>query len=97
MGKQLTMFYLISYDVVQDKRRNDMAKALKNYGTRVQYSVFECLLTANQFDNLLWELRRLIDPGTDSLRCYRLCHGCLEEIVLAGQGEVTRVVDVYIL
>jgi CRISPR-associated protein Cas2 len=91
------MFYLISYDIVENKRRNEVAKTLEGFGTRVQYSVFECLLTEDHFEVLRKRLRWLIDPATDSIRAYRLCNACLDEIVLEGRGEVTRDEEVYIL
>ena len=91
------MFYIVSYDIVSNKRRNEVAKTLEGFGTRVQYSVFECLLTEDQFEVLRKRLRALIDPATDSIRSYRLCHACLDEIVLDGPGEVTRDEEVYIL
>lgn len=91
------MFYVISYDIVDDKRRLQVAKTLEGFGTRVQYSVFECLLTEDQFDVLIKRLRSLIDPATDSIRSYRLCNACLDEIRLEGRGEVTQDEDVFIL
>ena len=42
------MFILVSYDIPNDKRRLKVMKAVQDYGTRVQYSVFECELTAPQ-------------------------------------------------
>ena len=36
------MLYLISYDVTDDARRRHVMEALKDFGRRVQYSVFEC-------------------------------------------------------
>ena len=35
------MFYLICYDVVNDRRRNRVSRLLEGYGLRVQKSVFE--------------------------------------------------------
>ena len=35
------MFYVICYDIPDNRRRNQLAKELKGFGTRVQYSVFE--------------------------------------------------------
>ncbi len=90
------MFYIISYDVSDDKRRTQIAEILKDFGTRVQYSVFECLLTEDQFAVLLRRLRLSIDPTTDSLRCYRLCQACVDEIIVEGRGDVTQDEDVYI-
>jgi len=91
------MFYIISYDIVENKCRTQVSKTLEGFGTRVQYSVFECLLTEDQFNVVLHRIRTLINPATDSIRSYRLCNACLDEIVLEGRGEVTRDEDVYIL
>ena len=35
------MHYTVAYDITDDKRRNKVAKILKDFGKRVQYSVFE--------------------------------------------------------
>jgi len=35
---------VVAYDIIDDKRRNRVAKTMEDYGTRVQYSVFECVL-----------------------------------------------------
>lgn len=90
------MFYIISYDISDNKRRSAIADILKDFGARVQYSVFECLLTEDQFTVLFHRLRSEIDPATDSLRCYRLCQACVDEILLAGRGDLTTEPDVYI-
>lgn len=71
------MFVLISYDVsVTDNggpaRLRRVAKACQDYGQRVQFSVFECILDPAQWVILK---RRLIDeikPEVDSLRFYYL-------------------------
>ena len=36
--------YVVSYDITSDRLRNKIAKTLEGYGTRIQYSVFECRL-----------------------------------------------------
>lgn len=38
-------FYMVSYDISDDKRRTRIARALLDYGDRVQYSVFCCQLS----------------------------------------------------
>lgn len=38
------MFYLVSYDIPETRRRTKLAKILEDFGDRVQYSVFECIL-----------------------------------------------------
>ncbi len=71
------MLVLITYDVQTSsdggsKRLRKVAKTCQNYGQRVQYSVFECIVDAAQFAALKIELRGIIDEEKDSLRFYRL-------------------------
>ncbi len=83
------MFTIISYDIVDDKRRTKVMKLLKGYGTRVQYSVFECDLNPAEFSRLGRELRDLIDQNVDSVRCYRLDQEAVRRIAIYGIGQVT--------
>ncbi len=83
------MFTIICYDVVIDKRRTKVMKLLKGYGTRVQYSVFECYLSSQELTKLGRQLRKLIDPKTDSVRCYRLDTLAVQRIQIVGIGQVT--------
>lgn len=71
------MMVLITYDVnvTSDsgkKRLRKVAKQCKDYGQRVQNSVFECLVDPTQFADLKYRLEGIIDPETDSLRYYFL-------------------------
>ncbi len=70
------MLVLISYDVSIEKkgqkRLRRVAKACQNYGQRVQYSVFECVVDPAQWAVLKQKLIDEIDPELDSLRFYFL-------------------------
>ncbi len=71
------MMVLITYDVNTEdaagrKRLRRMAKQCVNYGTRVQNSVFECVLDASQCARLQHELLKIMDATRDSLRFYYL-------------------------
>jgi len=70
------MMVLVSYDVSMNengqKRLRRVAKACKNYGQRVQFSVFECNVDSAQWVNLRQLLIDEIIPETDSLRFYFL-------------------------
>jgi CRISPR-associated endonuclease Cas2 len=46
------MLYVVSYDIADDARRVRVHATLRNYGTRVQYSVFECDLEPGQVEEL---------------------------------------------
>lgn len=83
-------FYIISYDVVKNSKRNRISKKLKNYGTRVQKSVFECVITEKQYYQLKEKLEQIIDRQTDSLRFYRLCEKCKIAVEVCGCGTVTE-------
>lgn len=68
---------LVSYDVATSddggpRRLRRVAKICKNYGQRVQYSVFECLVDPAQWTLLRKKLEDQIDPSKDSLRYYFL-------------------------
>ncbi len=71
------MLILVSYDVSTTdpegpKRLRKVAKACQNYGQRVQFSVFECILEPGQWARLKQRLIDLINKDTDSLRFYYL-------------------------
>jgi len=72
-------FYVISYDISSNKRRTKLAKLLETYGYRVNYSVFECMFTTNQFNSLKSEINKLINPKKDVVLFYRLCLGCFSK------------------
>ena len=69
--------FLITYDVETtttegQRRLTKVAKCCKNYGQRVQNSVFECLLTEKDLITLRSALSSIINKETDSIRIYRL-------------------------
>jgi len=80
------MFIVVSYDIPDDQRRTRLYKLLLNYGRRVQYSVFECLLDGKHFNELKKRVRKVIDAKEDSVRYYRLCHECTARIEVT-QGK----------
>ena len=71
------MLVLVSYDVATavpggQRRLHRVAKACQNYGQRVQYSVFECIVDPAQWAALRQKLIDEINPKEDSLRFYFL-------------------------
>lgn len=78
---------LVSYDVNTEdadgrRRLRKVAKACKDYGQRVQYSVFECSVTDADLVKLKHRLLGIIEPESDSLRVYYL-HGKRSDYVEA--------------
>ncbi len=71
------MMVLITYDVSTEsdggkRRLRRVARACRDFGQRVQYSVFECEVDPAQWVKLRDRLIKEIDPETDSVRFYRL-------------------------
>jgi len=68
---------LVSYDVAVTtpggaRRLRKVAKQCQNYGQRVQYSIFECIVDPAQWIKFKNTLESIIDKKTDSLRYYYL-------------------------
>jgi CRISPR-associated protein Cas2 len=71
------MFVLVTYDVKTSdpggaKRLRRVAKACRDYGQRVQFSVFECIVDPAQWTKLRQRLINEIEEDVDSLRFYFL-------------------------
>lgn len=71
------MLVLVTYDVRTsepggERRLRRVAKACRDFGQRVQYSVFEIEVDPAQWTKLKSRLTDLIDPKHDSLRFYML-------------------------
>jgi len=81
------LFYLVCFDIVDDRARNRVVKCLKAYGERVQKSVFECAnLTEEKFLKMKNRLEGLISDQEDTIRYYPLCRGCLKSFEFSGTG-----------
>ena len=71
------MLVLVTYDVRTSdaggaKRLRRIAKACRDWGQRVQYSVFEIEVDPAQWTALKARLEGIMDPAADSLRFYYL-------------------------
>lgn len=71
------MLVIVSYDVRTSdtggqRRLRHVAKTCLDYGLRVQYSVFECIVDPAQWAVLKQKLINIIDKEKDSLRFYYL-------------------------
>ena len=76
---------LITYDISTEtesgkKRLRTVAQTCKDFGQRVQFSVFEFNIDEGQFEILKNRLLGIIEPEEDSLRIYRL-RGNREDVV----------------
>ncbi len=91
------MFYIVSYDIPDDRKRTMVAKTMLDFGTRVQCSVFECIIEEDKLlETMIARLNRLVSDE-DSVRIYALCAKCEKVIKVLGDGEITKDEKVFIL
>lgn len=96
------MLVLVSYDVKTSdlggvKRLRRVAKACKDYGQRVQFSVFECLVDPAQWTMLRQRLIDEIDPRADSLRFYFLGSNWRNKVEHIGAKESIDMEDLLLV
>lgn len=83
------MFIVVTYDVNTEdregrRRLRRVAKVCQDYGQRVQFSVFECLVSDRDFITLKAALEKEIDPALDSIRIYFLSREDKQKILHFG-------------
>ncbi len=83
-------FVLVVYDISNDRRRTKLHDTLLNYGTPVQYSVFECLLDEEGLARMKRATERVIRPRVDRVRYYYLCAECVAKTEVLGGVEVLQ-------
>ena len=71
------MMLLVTYDVSTEtaegrRRLRQVCQACKNYGQRVQKSVFECWLTPGELAEVRATLGELLDSRTDRAHIFQL-------------------------
>jgi len=82
------MRHVIAYDISDDGRRAKVADILVGWGDRVQYSVFEVDLRAQDLEGLLSALEPLLHPPADRLRVWRLCGNCQRATHAIGGADI---------
>ena len=82
-------FWVVAYDIVDDHRRLRIVKIIEKYGVRVNYSVFECMLTDRQVEKLQENIAKLILPSEDVVVCYPLCLECYSKIVYYSNRKMS--------
>lgn len=77
--------YLVIYDIAHPRRLQRVARVLEGFGQRIQKSVFECELTANELQALQEKVLRCIRTDEDSVQFLRLCPRDVSQIKHDGQ------------
>jgi len=96
------MMVVVTYDVntetPEGKRRlRNIANVCKDYGLRVQNSVFECVVSPAQEVELKKRLLEIINEDSDSLRLYNLGGNYRSRIEHIGSKNVFDIDNIMIL
>lgn len=84
------MLYLVCYDIADDRRRERIASALLDYGSRIQESVFAAHLDGELYERMTGRIQKLIDAGADRVHVIRLCAPCESGVVALGLADVKK-------
>ena len=76
--------YLIIYDIRHPKRLSRLASIARDYGLRVQKSVFEATMTPEELRQMKSRMNQVIDPAEDGIKIFHLCQSC--EAKRTGEG-----------
>jgi CRISPR-associated protein Cas2 len=91
------MITLITYDITEPKRLNNLRTFLKEFGLRTQKSVFECDIDADALRRVRAYCRDNLDLAKDSVRIYKICNRCMSKVNISGLGLKVTQMDYMIL
>ena len=78
------MLTIVAYDISDHKRLAKVARVCEDYGVRVQYSLFECHLDEDEFNDFWLRLLEEIDEDEDRMVAYKIDARCAKETLTAG-------------
>ena len=80
------MRYLISYDIPDDKVRDQIVRFLEEFAFRMQYSVFTCNVDAKE-SKLIWQslIEIAAESEGSSVLMTPLCKSCEKNLKLSGK------------
>ena len=93
------MKYLVAYDVTNNKNRKKLGELFEEFGTRVNYSVFEIELNKTKINKLLEQIReqKLYNKKQDSIRFYYICQNCeMKSFELCNRPGIFEGVELFI-
>lgn len=64
--------YIVTYDISDDHRRNNVFRTLRGFGDHIQYSVFRCDLSDSERVRLTAALHPLIEHAFDQILLFDL-------------------------
>ena len=80
------MNMIVTYDVADPRRLNRVAKVVKDYGIRVQKSIFEVTVDNRVFTEMKDRIEEEIEASEDGVKYFPVCEKCAGTLEVIGQG-----------
>jgi CRISPR-associated protein Cas2 len=80
------MNMIVAYDIADPKRLYRVAKIIKDYGFRVQKSIFEVKLNNKKFLEMKARIESEIQMDEDGVKYFPLCEKCAGTLENIGNG-----------
>ena len=84
------MNYIFCYDITDNRRRNQISKALEQFGLRVQKSIFQCDISLEKAHEIKSTLLEIMIEKEDSLLFYPVCDDCLGKAHMMGERTLLQ-------
>ncbi len=84
------MNMIAAYDIANPKRLQRIAKIMKDYGLRVQKSIFEVDVDERMFAVMKWRVEAEMDLSKDGVKYFPLCGRCCDTVITFGRGMKTE-------
>jgi len=88
-GGFLNVNMIVAYDIADPKRLNMVAKIIKDYGVRVQKSIFEVTVDRGIFAQMKARIEEVIDHEEDGVKYFPVCTKCAGTFEIIGQRDFT--------
>jgi CRISPR-associated protein Cas2 len=88
-------YYLVCYDIADERRLQKIYQFMKAYGMHIQYSVFLCKLGWQDLQMMKDALNTLVDIQEDDIRIYPIPRS-MPVTVLGRGGCIPDGVDLYL-
>lgn len=79
--KAKKILVVVAYDISDNKRRAKVVNILERYGTRINFSVFECVLTDRQYAKMRNAVDENIVLKEDKIVYYPICMNCYAKVI----------------
>ncbi len=91
------MRYVVAYDVASDARRLRLSRLMEGYGRRIQKSLFDCNLDAEQIAALTKAIAEVLNKKTDRCHVFRLCAECAQMTQRTGKELEPRTTGAFVI